>query len=276
MEKNLQDILNSDSPWSAEEETIIFSFYQKNRDPDLKNIIVKKNLGLIRKFSVSYLNSGIDLEDLQQEAVFGLMTAVDYFDLNKGCKFSTYASNWIQQVMTRYIINHRNNVRIPVYIMEMNRKIMSLTKKYQEQYGMDPSIEYLSNELKVEPDKIEYAMEKIRTLETASLNALITSENSKRDTELGELLSDQFIPSVEDSVFQKIDAEALIECMSEILNPRERKVLFLRYGINGTRTHTLEEVGQELKLTRERIRQIEKGALKKLRNCQKLRKQYMS
>lgn len=276
MEKNLQDILNSDSPWSAEEETIIFSFYQKNRDPDLKNIIVKKNLGLIRKFSVSYLNSGIDLEDLQQEAVFGLMTAVDYFDLNKGCKFSTYASNWIQQAMTRYIINHRNNVRIPVYIMEMNRKIMSLTKKYQEQYGMDPSIEYLSNELKVEPDKIEYAMEKIRTLETASLNALITSENSKRDTELGELLSDQFIPSVEDSVFQKIDAEALIECMSEILNPRERKVLFLRYGINGTRTHTLEEVGQELKLTRERIRQIEKGALKKLRNCQKLRKQYMS
>ena len=276
MEKNLQDILNSDSPWSAEEETIIFSFYQKNRDPDLKNIIVKKNLGLIRKFSVSYLNSGIDLEDLQQEAVFGLMTAVDYFDLNKGCKFSTYASNWIQQAMTRYIINHRNNVRIPVYIMEMNRKIMSLTKKYQEQYGMDPSIEYLSNELKVEPDKIEYAMEKIRTLETASLNALITSENSKRDTELGELLSDQFIPSVEDSVFQKIDAEALIECMSEILNPRERKVLFLRYGINSTRTHTLEEVGQELKLTRERIRQIEKGALKKLRNCQKLRKQYMS
>ena len=276
MEKNLQDILNSDSPWSAEEETIIFSFYQKNRDPDLKNIIVKKNLGLIRKFSVSYLNSGIDLEDLQQEAVFGLMTAVDYFDLNKGCKFSTYASNWIQQAMTRYIINHRNNVRIPVYIMEMNRKIMSLTKKYQEQYGMDPSIEYLSNELKVEPDKIEYAKEKIRTLETASLNALITSENSKRDTELGELLSDQFIPSVEDSVFQKIDAEALIECMSEILNPRERKVLFLRYGINGTRTHTLEEVGQELKLTRERIRQIEKGALKKLRNCQKLRKQYMS
>ena len=276
MEKILQDILNSDSPWSAEEETIIFSFYQKNRDPDLKNIIVKKNLGLIRKFSVSYLNSGIDLEDLQQEAVFGLMTAVDYFDLNKGCKFSTYASNWIQQAMTRYIINHRNNVRIPVYIMEMNRKIMSLTKKYQEQYGMDPSIEYLSNELKVEPDKIEYAMEKIRTLETASLNALITSENSKRDTELGELLSDQFIPSVEDSVFQKIDAEALIECMSEILNPRERKVLFLRYGINGTRTHTLEEVGQELKLTRERIRQIEKGALKKLRNCQKLRKQYMS
>lgn len=276
MEKNLQDILNSDSPWSAEEETIIFSFYQKNRDPDLKNIIVKKNLGLIRKFSVSYLNSGIDLEDLQQEAVFGLMTAVDYFDLNKGCKFSTYASNWIQQAMTRYIINHRNNVRIPVYIMEMNRKIMSLTKKYQEQYGMDPSIEYLSNELKVEPDKIEYAMEKIRTLETASLNALITSENSKRDTELGELLSDQFIPSVEDSVFQKIDTEALIECMSEILNPRERKVLFLRYGINGTRTHTLEEVGQELKLTRERIRQIEKGALKKLRNCQKLRKQYMS
>ena len=268
--------MNSDSPWSAEEETIIFSFYQKNRDPDLKNIIVKKNLGLIRKFSVSYLNSGIDLEDLQQEAVFGLMTAVDYFDLNKGCKFSTYASNWIQQAMTRYIINHRNNVRIPVYIMEMNRKIMSLTKKYQEQYGMDPSIEYLSNELKVEPDKIEYAMEKIRTLETASLNALITSENSKRDTELGELLSDQFIPSVEDSVFQKIDAEALIECMSEILNPRERKVLFLRYGINGTRTHTLEEVGQELKLTRERIRQIEKGALKKLRNCQKLRKQYMS
>ena len=210
MEKNLQDILNSDSPWSAEEETIIFSFYQKNRDPDLKNIIVKKNLGLIRKFSVSYLNSGIDLEDLQQEAVFGLMTAVDYFDLNKGCKFSTYASNWIQQAMTRYIINHRNNVRIPVYIMEMNRKIMSLTKKYQEQYGMDPSIEYLSNELKVEPDKIEYAIEKIRTLETASLNALITSENSKRDTELGELLSDQFIPSVEDSVFQKIDAEALI------------------------------------------------------------------
>ena len=131
MEKNLQDILNSDSPWSAEEETIIFSFYQKNHDPDLKNIIVKKNLGLIRKFSVSYLNSGIDLEDLQQEAVFGLMTAVDYFDLNKGCKFSTYASNWIQQAMTRYIINHRNNVRIPVYIMEMNRKIMSLTKKYQ-------------------------------------------------------------------------------------------------------------------------------------------------
>jgi len=276
MEKNLQDILNSDSPWSAEEETIIFSFYQKNHDPDLKNIIVKKNLGLIRKFSVSYLNSGIDLEDLQQEAVFGLMTAVDYFDLNKGCKFSTYASNWIQQAMTRYIINHRNNVRIPVYIMEMNRKIMSLTKKYQEQYGMDPSIEYLSNELKVEPDKIEYAMEKIRTLETASLNALITSENSKRDTELGELLSDQFIPSVEDSVFQKIDAETLIECMSEILNPRERKVLFLRYGINGTRTHTLEEVGQELKLTRERIRQIEKGALKKLSNCQKLRKQYIN
>ena len=276
MEKNLQDILNSDSPWSAEEETIIFSFYQKNHDPDLKNIIVKKNLGLIRKFSVYYLNSGIDLEDLQQEAVFGLMTAVDYFDLNKGCKFSTYASNWIQQAMTRYIINHRNNVRIPVYIMEMNRKIISLTKKYQEQYGKDPSIEYLSNELKVEPDKIEYAMEKIRTLETTSLNALITSENSKRDTELGELLSDQFIPSVEDSVFQKIDAEALIECMSEILNPRERKVLFLRYGINSTRTHTLEEVGQELKLTRERIRQIEKGALKKLRNCQKLRKQYMS
>lgn len=268
--------MNSDSPWSAEEETIIFSFYQKNHDPDLKNIIVKKNLGLIRKFSVSYLNSGIDLEDLQQEAVFGLMTAVDYFDLNKGCKFSTYASNWIQQAMTRYIINHRNNVRIPVYIMEMNRKIISLTKKYQEQYGKDPSIEYLSNELKVEPDKIEYAMEKIRTLETTSLNALITSENSKRDTELGELLSDQFIPSVEDSVFQKIDAEALIECMSEILNPRERKVLFLRYGINSTRTHTLEEVGQELKLTRERIRQIEKGALKKLRNCQKLRKQYMS
>lgn len=276
MEKNLQDILNSDSPWSAEEETIIFSFYQKNHDPDLKNIIVKKNLGLIRKFSVSYLNSGIDLEDLQQEAVFGLMTAVDYFDLNKGCKFSTYASNWIQQAMTRYIINHRNNVRIPVYIMEMNRKIISLTKKYQEQYGKDPSIEYLSNELKVEPDKIEYAMEKIRTLETTSLNALMTSENSKKDTELGELLSDQFIPSVEDSVFQKIDAEALIECMSEILNPRERKVLFLRYGINSTRTHTLEEVGQELKLTRERIRQIEKGALKKLRNCQKLRKQYMS
>lgn len=273
MTNELHDILTSDSPWSAEEELIIFSNYQKNHDQRLKNMIILKNLGLIRKFSAQYTNMGVDIEDLQQEAVFGLMTAVDYFDLNKGCKFSTYASNWIQQSMTRYIFNHKNNIRIPVYVLELKRKINALTKQYREQYGTDPSIEYLAESLEMKPQKVEFVLEKIRTLETVSLNTLVTNENAKKDTELMDLLCDQYTPSIEDAVLEKIQAETLVECMADVLNPREYQILILRYGLNDDRPHTLEEVGNEFGLTRERIRQIERGALNKLEKCPKLRKQ---
>lgn len=239
-------------------------------DDEARNILARSNLRLVVSIAKKYVGRSPDLTllDLIQEGNLGLFKAVDKFDWKKGFKFSTYATWWIRQAITRALADQSRTIRIPVHMVETIAKYKQVSRRLAQALGRDPQPEEIAIEMGVEVEKI-YQIEKINQ-DTLSLENPIGSDDDEKST-LGDFIADDKIPSPIQESSERILGEQVRDILDD-LSPKERKILEMRHGLLDGIYHTLEEVGKEFGVTRERIRQIEAKALEKIRTHEKSRR----
>jgi RNA polymerase primary sigma factor len=248
------------TPLLTAQEEVELAARIKKGDQQARAWMIKANLRLVVKIAHGYSNLGLPLLDLISEGNIGLMKAVERFDPTKGGKLSTYGAWWIKQSIKRAMANQSKTIRLPVYLIDKIYKLNRVSLKMSEQLGREPTDEELSEEIGISSAKLSQF--KTVSIRPASLDAPISEDNS---TEFGELVGDEDAQTPFELFRDKNMRDELGELL-EVLNDRERKIIFQRFGLDGGKPKTLEEVGKKFGVTRERIRQLQNIAIAKLRS----------
>ena len=244
----------------TKEEEIELAEKVKNGNAAAKVTLINHNLRLVVSIAKHYMGRGMSFSDLIQEGNLGLIKAVDRYDLSKGFKFSTYATWWIKQNISRAVMDQGRSIRIPVHVIELMSNIKKVEREFQQKYGREPKEEEVAAILNLDVKKIKDAYASMK--DATSLDIMVGDEE---DTTVGSFIEDESV-ALDFSAIEDEGRNEAIQQVLQTLNERERLIITHRFGLDGGRAMTLDEIGSILNLSKERIRQLEAGALKKLRN----------
>ena len=248
-------------PLLTPQDEIVLAAKIKKGDKEARSLMIRSNLRLVVKIAHDYANLGLPLLDLISEGNIGLMKAVERFDPAKGGKLSTYAAWWIKQSIKRALANQSKTIRLPVHLVDKISKMRRVSLQMSEELGREPTDDELAEEIGIASGKVSQL--KTVSIRPASLDAPISDEDS---TEFGEIVGDEDAFSPFELLRDKILRDE-VDGLLDVLDERERKIIFSRFGLDGGKPKTLEEVGKKFGVTRERIRQLQNIALSKLRRA---------